>query len=122
MSNSSLVAHQFDSIEQQRDADALGMWVFLVTEVMFFGGLFAAYSVYRYLYPHAYEEVSRYMNLFLGTLNTGVLLTSSFSMVMAVHYCREGKKKALILSLLFTILCAFIFLGVKAIEYREKYE
>ena len=120
--HSSLVAHQFDSLEQQRESESLGMWVFLVTEVMFFGGLFAIYAVYRYMYPHAYEEVSKYMDVFLGTLNTGVLLTSSFSMVMAVHYCREGKKKALLFCLMFTIACALAFLVIKGVEYHHKYE
>src|SRR5471030_1970528 len=104
-----IFAHQFDSIEQQREAETIGFWSFLITEVMFFGGLFAAYSVYRFLYPHAYHEASEAMNLMLGTINTGVLLLSSFTMVLAVHQCRQGNRKLLILFLGITLLCAFGF-------------
>lgn len=117
-----LHAHQFDSIEQQRETELLGMWAFLVTEVMFFGGLFAVYAVYRFMYPGAYHELSENMSVVLGTINTGVLLFSSFTMVLAVHYCRAGRMRATIVSLLVTILCAFGFLGIKAVEYTAKYE
>src|SRR5262245_9925833 len=88
-----MLAHQFDSVSQQRETELLGMWTFLITEVMFFGGLFAAYILYRWMYPHAWHEASEQMNLMLGTVNTGVLLFSSFTMVLAVHFCHTGNRK-----------------------------
>src|SRR5215510_9904744 len=72
-------AHQFDSAEQQRDASSLGMWVFLVTEIMFFGGLFLAYLLYRWSYPDAFAEASHHLNIVLGGINTAVLITSSLT-------------------------------------------
>lgn len=116
------LAHQFDSIEQQREASVLGMWVFLVTEVMFFGGLFAAYAIYRYLYPEAYHEGSEHMDVFLGTLNTGVLLTSSFTMVLAVHFSKLGDVKRLQQMLWITFLFGICFLIIKSFEYHHKFE
>lgn len=121
-SSSSIVAHQFDTIEQQREASLLGMWVFLVTEVMFFGGLFAVYAVYRYMYPDTYHEMSRNMDVILGTVNTAILLTSSFTMVLAVHYSKEGNNRLLALCLFTTVILGFGFLGVKGVEYYHKYE
>jgi cytochrome c oxidase subunit 3 len=115
-------AHQYDSIEQQREAELLGFWAFLVTEVMFFGGLFAAYAVYRFWYPQAFHELSQEMSVVFGTVNTGVLLFSSFTMVLAVHYCKLGNRKASAWSMIITMICAFVFLGVKAVEYYHKYE
>lgn len=116
------LAHQFETIEQQRDTALIGMWAFLVTEVMFFGGLFAAYSIYRFLYPEAYLMGSHHMNLLLGTINTGVLLTSSFTMVLAVHYAKEGHGKLLAFFLFVTFMLGIAFLGIKTVEYKEKYE
>jgi cytochrome c oxidase subunit 3 len=115
-------AHQYDSIEQQREAELLGFWAFLVTEVMFFGGLFAAYAVYRFWYPQAFHELSQEMSIVFGTVNTGVLLFSSFTMVLAVHYCKLGNRKATAWSMIITMICAFVFLGIKAVEYYHKYE
>lgn len=119
--HSSLVAHQFDDIEQQREVTSLGMWVFLVTEIMFFGGLFGAYMVYRFMYPHAYAEASHLLDVRWGCLNTVVLLTSSLTMAMAVHAGQEGKKKAVILFLLATLALGLVFMGVKAVEYTHKF-
>lgn len=118
----SLLAHHFDTMEQQELAITLGMWLFLVTEVMFFGALFAAYAIYRYQYPEIFLEMSHHMNLPLGTVNTLILLTSSYTMVLAVHFAKGGRKTALMLSLIVTILLALAFLGVKGVEYYEKYE
>ncbi len=98
------------------------MWVFLVTEVMFFGGLFAAYVLYRYLYPEAYHEGSRFMDVFLGTLNTCVLLTSSFTMVLGVHYAKLGDVKKLQQMIWITFLAGIGFLVIKSFEYHHKYE
>lgn len=116
------LAHQFDSIEQQRESAVLGMWVFLVTEVMFFGGLFAAYTIYRYLYPEAFHEGSSHMDVLLGTLNTGVLLTSSFTMVLAVHYSKLNNVVQLKRMLWITFLFGIGFLIIKSFEYHHKYE
>src|SRR5438067_9208118 len=78
------IAHRFETIEQQREAATLGMWIFLATEVMFFGGLFAGYTVYRFLFPQVFHQASHHLYVLLGGVNTGVLLCSSFSMALAV--------------------------------------
>lgn len=98
------------------------MWVFLVTEVMFFGGLFAAYMVYRYLYPDAYHAGAALMDVPLGTLNTCVLLTSSFTMVLGVHYAKLGDVKKVQQMLWITFLAGIGFLIIKSFEYHHKYE
>ena len=118
----SVVASYFSDIEQQRQANMLGMWVFLATEVMFFGGIFIAYAAYRLAYPEAFAEASRELNIVLSTINTFVLLTSSLMMALAVHSAQTDKKKALVTFLLLTILLGLIFLGVKGVEYGEKFQ
>jgi cytochrome c oxidase subunit 3 len=120
-SSSSLLHHQFDTIEQQNHASMVGMWAFLVNEVMFFGGLFAAYCVYRYMYHDVYVEGSHQMNVLLGTINTGVLLTSSFTMVLAVHFAKAGQSKKVGWALLVTFILGLAFCGIKSVEYYEKY-
>src|SRR5262245_43240231 len=95
-------AHQFDSAEQQRDASSLGMWVFLVTEIMFFGGLFLAYLIYRWSYPDAFAEASHHLNITLGGINTAVLITSSLTMALAVNASQTGNKRLLVGFLLLT--------------------
>src|SRR5437588_2335776 len=97
------------------------MWVFLLTEVMFFGGMFGGYTVYRNLYPDAFASTSRFMNVTLGALNTAVLITSSLTMALAVRSAQIGRKKALILFLCLTLLLGCVFLGVKYVEYHEKW-
>src|SRR5438309_1573082 len=92
-----IVRHQFDSAEQQRESSTLGMWVFLATEVMFFGGLFTAYAVYRAIYPNAFSLASRHLDVVLGALNTAVLLTSSFTMALAVRSAQVGKRKGTVI-------------------------
>jgi cytochrome c oxidase subunit 3 len=84
--------HQFDDAAQQQEAASLGMWLFLSTEVLFFGGLFTGYTVYRSAYPNAFGEASRHLDIVLGAVNTGVLLLSSFSMAMAVQSAQLGKR------------------------------
>jgi cytochrome c oxidase subunit 3 len=116
-----VVASYFSDIEQQRQANMLGMWVFLATEVMFFGGIFIAYAAYRLAYPEAFAEASRELNIVLSTINTFVLLGSSLMMALAVHSAQTDKKKALVTFLLLTILLGLIFLGVKVVEYGEKF-
>jgi cytochrome c oxidase subunit III len=114
--------HHFDSLEQQHEAATLGMWVFLVTEVMFFGGLFMAYIVYRTWYPLAFDEGSHHLDIVLGGFNTAVLICSSLTMAMAVHAAQLGNRKGQVRYLILTILLGATFLGVKVIEYAEKFE
>lgn len=115
------LAHQFDTVEQQRLAATLGMWAFLVTEVLFFGGMFAGYGLYRFWYPEAWDVASRHLDLVLGTINTIVLLTSSLTMALAVDAARAGDAKKIQWMLFWTILLATVFLGVKAFEYHHKW-
>lgn len=112
--------HHFDSLEQQHEAASLGMWVFLATEVLFFGGLFLAYLVYRYSYPQEFGEASRTLDLFWGATNTVVLISSSLTMAMAVAAAREGNRMGTVLFLVVTMLLGAAFLGVKALEYGRK--
>ncbi|HEY6333699.1 MAG TPA: cytochrome c oxidase subunit 3 family protein [Blastocatellia bacterium] len=116
------LAHQFDTAEQQREAGTLGMWVFLATEILFFGGMFAAYTIYRSKYPDVFGLASRSLDIKWGTINTGVLICSSLTMAMAV-YCSSvaGKQKWIVPFLLFTIILGLAFLGIKSIEYYAKY-
>jgi cytochrome c oxidase subunit III len=113
---------QFDTAEQQRDASTLGMWIFLITEVMFFGGMFLAYSIYRGKYPDVFAQASSSMNVYFGAANTVVLLCSSFTMVMAVRASQLGKRSGIIFWLIWTLLLGMTFLGVKAFEWNEKFE
>jgi cytochrome c oxidase subunit 3 len=97
------------------------MWTFLVTEVMFFGGLFLCYILYRWQYQPSFFLAHEYCDRKWGAINTTVLLTSSLSMVLAVHFAQLKNKKMVLANLAFTIVCAFVFLGVKSIEYYDKY-
>jgi cytochrome c oxidase subunit 3 len=97
------------------------MWVFLLTEIMFFGGMFGGYTVYRNMYPGAFASTSHFMNVTLGAVNTGVLICSSFTMALAVRSAQLGRKRALILFLVATLILGCVFLGVKAVEYHEKW-
>jgi cytochrome c oxidase subunit III len=114
-------AHQFNDAEQQRDAVTMGMWVFLVTEIMFFGGLFASYVVYRWLYPAAFAVASQALDIKLGTINTAVLLVSSFTMVVAVFGAQTGRRRPLVAGLSLTIALGLVFLAIKFYEYYQKY-
>src|SRR5215831_7234156 len=106
------VAQQFDDYEQQQEASTLGMWVFLATEILFFGGLFLGYTVYRALYPAAYGEASRHLDIVLGAINTAVLLCSSLTMAMGVHEAQLGNRKGVVLFLLITMALGAVFLGI----------
>ena len=114
--------HHFYSMEQQLEASTLGMWVFLVTEVMFFGGLFMAYIVYRTMYPDAWVGGSHHLNVYLGGLNTAVLICSSLTMVLAVRAAQVGSRNGQIVNLILTILLGTVFLVVKYFEYASKFE
>ena len=115
------LAHQFDNLDQQREVASLGMWIFLVTEVLFFGGLFLTYAVYRGWYPQAFAAASHELIVWAGTLNTVVLITSSLTMALAVHAAQIGRRRALIALLLVTMALGCVFLGVKAFEYWTEY-
>jgi len=106
--------HQFEDMEQQRDAGTFGMWVFLAQEIMFFGGIFGAYIVYRALYHDAFEIGSNLLNVKFGAANTVVLIASSLTMALAIHAAQAGKKgKTQVMYLLLTVLLGVIFLAVK---------
>lgn len=115
------VAHQFEDAAQQKEAVTLGMWSFLATEIMFFGGAFLAYFIYRTSYHQAFAAASLKENWWLGCLNTGVLLCSSLTMALAVHSAHDGKSRGIVMWVSATILFALIFLGVKAYEYTHLY-
>jgi cytochrome c oxidase subunit 3 len=113
--------HHFAKADQQLDSATLGMWTFLITEVLFFGGMFTAYVIYRNLYPAAFASTSIWMNVPLGGLNTGVLLCSSLTMALAVRAAQLGQRTAQIIGLICTMFFGVVFLCVKAYEYTEKY-
>ncbi len=116
------IAHHFDDEQQQFDAGKLGIWVFLVTEVLFFSGLFCAYVLYRYSQPEIFVEASEFLDKVLGGINTIVLLFSSLTMAVAVRAAQLNQRKVLIYNLMITMVCAAIFLGVKAVEYSHKWD
>jgi cytochrome c oxidase subunit III len=113
--------HHFENMEQQREAGTLGMWVFLVTEIMFFGGMFFAYTLYRSQYPEAFASASNHLSLPLGAINTVVLILSSFTMALAVYSAQIGKQRGQVIFLTLTLLLGLTFLGIKAVEYHDKY-
>lgn len=113
-------AHHFDNAEQQFDSGKLGMWVFLVTEILFFSGLFCAYAVYRANHPEVFIYASQYLDKYLGGMNTIVLIFSSLTMAWAVRCAQLGKNRGLVTMLGITLFCAALFLGVKTFEYTEK--
>jgi len=113
--------HHFENQEQQKDSATIGMWTFLLTEIMFFGGLFLAYFVYRQWYPLAFASASLKTNLVLGAANTTVLICSSLTMAMGVHFAALGKRMLLVTCLILTLILGSIFLGVKAYEYHDKW-
>ncbi len=113
--------HHFENMEQQRDASSIGMWVFLSTEIMFFGGLFLGYLVYRLAHFAAFAAASRTLDLIVGAVNTTILICSSLTMALAVHSAATGKQKALVRYLVFTLIFGLAFLGVKGYEWHNKY-
>ncbi|MBI1788461.1 MAG: cytochrome c oxidase subunit 3 family protein [Acidobacteria bacterium] len=113
--------HHFDTAEQQKDASTLGMWLFLITEIMFFGGMFTAYVAGRFRFHEAFKEASNTLDVTLGAINTTVLICSSLTMALAVHAAQVGKKKQIVWFLLATILLGCTFLGVKVVEYHDKF-
>ncbi len=114
--------HHFADAQQQKNAASLGMWLFLVTEIMFFGGMFCAYLVYRLAHFNAFAAGSQQLNVWLGAINTAVLLVSSVTVVLAVKAAQEGSRKQLVSYLIVTVLLGLTFLGIKGVEYKEKFE
>ena len=120
--HSTAVANQFDDIEQQHESASLGMWIFLATEIMFFGAMFLGYAVYRARYAAAYSEASRHLDVLLGGINTAALLCSSLTMALAVHAAQLGGRRTVVIFLVATIALGSVFLGIKSLEYYHKYE
>lgn len=114
-------AHQFENLEQQQETDTIGIWVFLVTEVMFFGGLFAGYTIYRFAYPDAFGAGSHILDVRLGAINTMVLLASSLTMALSVRAAQTANRRSLIPLLLTTMVLGGVFLCIKGIEYHQKF-
>ena len=112
----------FERPQQQVDASKLGMWLFLATEVLIFGGLFVAYAVYRKLHADLFKAAHHFLEVRLGAFNTVVLLFSSLTVVLAIHGAQQGKKQMVMLNLFITLICAGIFLVVKYVEYSHKFE
>ena len=117
-----LVHHQFNDAAQQKEAATLGMWAFLITEILFFGGLILAYAIFRSKYPMAWVAGGNELDVMWGGINTGILIISSFTMAMAVHFGQLGDRKKIVLFLILTLIFGSMFLGVKVIEYAEKFE
>jgi len=113
--------HQFDDMAQQEESVSLGMWMFLVQEIMFFGGLFTAYLVFRSKYPMAFAAGSNHLDAFWGGLNTLVLIVSSLTMALTVYYAQKGQRMTQVVLILLTMFFGAVFLGVKAIEYTDKF-
>ena len=119
----SALAHHFEDLEQQHEAASLGMWLFLATEVMFFGGVFVAYTVYRGMYLPGFEVGSHHLSIKLGAFNTVILLCSSLTMALAVRAASLGKRRHLITFLVLTLLLGLTFVGVKLVfEWYHDYE
>src|SRR4028119_929656 len=113
--------HQFEDMGQQQESASIGMWMFLVQEIMFFGGLFTVYLVFRSKYPMAFAAGSNHLDAFWGGLNTLVLIVSSLTMALAVRSAQLGQRNAQVLFIIVTMVFGTVFLGVKAIEYTDKY-
>lgn len=116
------LAHHFDSPRRQFDAGKLGMWVFIVTEVLFFGGLFCAYAVYRAIHPEIFVYADQFLDKTLGALNTAVLIASSLAIAWAVRCAQCDQRRGLVACLAMTLILATVFLGVKFVEYKQKWE
>jgi cytochrome c oxidase subunit 3 len=118
----SFLAHHYHSPRQQAEAGKLGMWIFLVTEVLLFGGLFCAYAVYRANHPEIFIYAHQFLDKTLGGVNTVVLICSSLTMALAVYSAQRGLQRSLVVCLVLTLLFACGFLGIKYVEYKQKWE
>lgn len=113
--------HHFESLEHQQRTTLFGMWIFLATEILIFGGILLGYTIYRSEYADAFEVASRHLNLWIGGINTLILLTSSLTMVLAIHAIRQGRSQLCTLQLLATAALGTAFLALKAVEYYLDY-
>ena len=116
------LAHQFDDMAQQFEASEIGMWIFLGTEIMFFGGMFTGYGIYRYLYAEAFAVASNHLPAWAGAVMTVILICSSLTMAMAVHTSKVGNRRGLMIFVSLTMILGAIFLGLKFFEYYQHYE
>lgn len=113
--------HQFENMKQQEESASVGMWFFLAQEIMFFGGMFTVYLLYRWKFPMAFAAGSNHLDAFLGGVNTLVLIVSSLTMALAVYYAQRGNRNMQVIMIILTMIFGAGFLGVKAIEYTDKY-
>jgi cytochrome c oxidase subunit III len=120
-SNNPYLAHHFEDMEQQKQTHMLGMWTFLTTEVMFFGGLFLAYVYYRYMFHAAWVDAVHHLKVWFGGINTVILICSSLTMAMGVHAAQLGRRKSTVMWLALTLLFGFGFLVVKTFEWTDKW-
>jgi cytochrome c oxidase subunit 3 len=116
------LAHHFPDLAKQAHAARLGMWLFLATEILLFAGLFTGYGLYRFLFYDTFQAASRSMETGLGTLNTFVLITSSLTVALALHFVQHGRRVAGVVCLVVTLVFALAFLGIKAIEYTHHFQ
>ena len=114
--------HHFEDLGQQHEASTLGMWMFLTTEILFFGGLFLAYALYRWSYPEAFIAASHHQNIVLGATNTAVLICSSLTVAMSVFFAQTDNRRPLVLMIILTMILGTVFLVIKAIEYHQHFE
>ena len=115
------LAHHFESYEQQKSAEKLGMWLFLATEVLMFGGLFVGYAIYKGAYPEVFKAGSYFLDWKKGAINTVVLLFSSFTMAMSIFFAQKNKMKHCRQMLIATLFCGFLFMFIKYVEYSHKF-
>ena len=115
------LAHHFESLEQQTESSLLGMWIFLATEILFFGGALMAYMVYRRWYPDAFALASSHIAIMPGAINTAVLIFSSLTMALAVHAAQTNERRKILFFIVVTMILGAAFLGIKGYEYHEKY-
>ncbi len=113
--------HHYSTPTQQIDSAKMGMWAFLVTEVLLFGGLFVAYFIYRYLHPQAYIDAHAHLNVTMGTVNTMVLLVSSLTVALAIRAAQTNEPKQVSIHIIVTLVCAATFMVVKYFEYSHKF-
>jgi cytochrome c oxidase subunit 3 len=115
-------AEQYATLAHQRETANLGMWLFLATEILFFGGLFAAYATYRWSYPEGFAAAGALTKIWLGSINTAVLLTSSFLMTLAIQAAEASRRRPLVIFLSSAALLGLLFMGIKAFEYWQEYQ
>src|SRR5678816_4423257 len=113
--------HQFEDMKQQEESVSLGMWMFLAQEIMFFGGLFTVYLVFRSRFPIAFARGSNYLDVVMGVVNTLVLIVSSLTMALTVYYAQKNNRMMQVVMIILTMIFGATFLGVKVVEYTDKY-